>query len=85
MTGMLLVIVGSLPALLLFLILALGRYPGVRQLEEARRRLSRTRRTRHGIASPPPRPGLVIELSRAGVLIARSLAKRGPPAAAHCH
>jgi uncharacterized protein YcnI len=64
------------PALLLLLPLALGRYPG----ERLRLALVRPRRlARPASLAPPPRPASLIPLPRGGALLASSRAGRAPP------
>jgi hypothetical protein len=65
-----------LPALALTLLLGARRYPGERILVA----LARARRWRHPASAPPaPRPH--VAFPRGGLLLARSLAVRPPPAA----
>ena len=71
-------LLGSLPAILAFGVLSVGRYPGAASLD----RLIAGRRARSRISrepAPPPRRPVRALLSRGGSLIASSLAKRPPP------
>jgi hypothetical protein len=71
---------GALPALLAFVLLFAGHYPGARQLDRlivaARRANPRVRLA----ARPAPRRPIRTRMGRGGVLIGSSLAKRPPPA-----
>jgi len=68
------------PLLLLVVpILALGRAPGIETLDRIRERLAEPRRRpRNGSAAPTP-AGFRFCIPRTGLLLANSLAKRGPP------
>jgi hypothetical protein len=69
------------PALLLLLPLAAGRYVGAERLVRLARRLPRAVRRR--VARPALRRRLALRAQpRGGLLIAVSLARRGPPASA---
>lgn len=66
--------------LLLALILKAGRPPGLAALERVRSRVASARRpaSRHGL----PRPRIFVpSFLRSGLLLANSLAERGPPRA----
>ncbi len=71
-------LLGALPAILAFGVLACGRYPGAARLDaliagrRARPRISRE-------PAAPPRRMVPVRHSRGGGLIAMSLAKRPPP------
>jgi hypothetical protein len=71
---------GALPALLAFVILFAGHYPGARHLDRlivaARRARPRARLAPRRI----PRRPIRARVRRGGALIASSLAKRPPPA-----
>jgi hypothetical protein len=71
-------VLAALPALLAFALLFAGRYPGADRLD----RLIRGRCARPAAYAParPPRLRTVSHSWRGGELIARSLAKRPPPA-----
>jgi hypothetical protein len=71
------VLVSIAPLLLLVAALALGRYPGERAL--ARARVARPRRRAPSCTGGPVRAPLA--LVRGSLLVASSLAGRGPPAA----
>jgi hypothetical protein len=67
------------PALVLLVVLALRRYPGERVLTVLTARAGGNR-ARAGTSSQPP-PSADIASPRGGLLLARSLAVRPPPAA----
>jgi hypothetical protein len=69
------------PALLLWALLALGRYPGEALVARLSRRPSRSRRRN----TPPPAhgPAPARRVAAPRNLLARSLAGRAPPLAAH--
>jgi hypothetical protein len=71
---------GALPALLAFVVLFAGHYPGADRLDRlilaARRYDSRKRAS----SRRTPRLPIFVLISRGGSLIATSLAKRPPPA-----
>jgi hypothetical protein len=71
---------GALPALLAFVLLFAGHYPGATRLDRmivaARRSAARSRAT----SRPAPRRPIRARVRRGGALIASSLAKRPPPA-----
>jgi hypothetical protein len=71
----------ALPALLLLLPLAAGRYVGSERLVRLARRVPRPRLPRGARAVARRRPALR-PAPRGGLLIAVSLARRGPPASA---
>jgi hypothetical protein len=68
-----------LPALTLALVLLARRYPGERALLALRGERRAVRRRRAPLRVPTPRPAVLI-LARGGLLLARSLAVRPPPA-----
>ena len=68
------------PALLLLGLLAAGRYVGSERLERIARRVPRPWPRLRARSAPRRRPGLR-PCARGGLLIAVSLARRGPPAA----
>jgi hypothetical protein len=70
----------AVPALLLLLLLATGRYVGSERLVRLVRRLPRPRR-RTGARVVVRRRSAFRPSPRGGLLIALSLARRGPPAA----
>ena len=76
-TGLLLVT----PAIVLAIVLLLGRYPGEELLARALRR-ARPRRRRRGT-----RPAWIAPVRRiaGGLLLGRSLAGRAPPRCLSCH
>lgn len=79
MSTLLTVVLGSLPALLLFAALAFGRYPGERALEKLRESTAGPA-GRHGSAQPrKPHHLHVPHAIRGGRLIATSMAGRAPP------
>jgi hypothetical protein len=69
------------PALLLLLPLAVGRYVGSERLVRLARRVPRPRLT-HGARAVARRRPALRAAPRGGLLIAVSLARRGPPASA---
>jgi hypothetical protein len=70
------------PLLLLVLpILALGRAPGIETLERLRERIAQPRRHRPTSSDSPARAGFNLFTPRTGLLLANSLAERGPPPA----
>jgi hypothetical protein len=69
-----------LPALTLALVLLARRYPGERTLLALRRRPPRVRWPRPRSNAPLAPPVVVLLIARGGLLIARSLAVRPPPA-----
>src|SRR4051812_8811639 len=71
----------AVPALLLLLPLAAGRYVGSERLVRLARRVPRPRLRRGTRAAVLRRPVLRV-VPRGGLLIAVSLARRGPPASA---
>jgi hypothetical protein len=71
----------AVPALLLLLPLAAGRYVGSERLVRLARRVPRPRLPRGARAAARRRPALRVA-PRGGLLIAVSLARRGPPASA---
>jgi hypothetical protein len=71
----------AVPALLLLLPLAAGRYVGSERLVRLVRRVARPWR-RHAARSAIRRPPALRPGPRGGLLIAVSLARRGPPASA---
>lgn len=73
------ILLGSLPALLLFAALAFGRYPGARALDRLRES-TKNPAPRHGSAPPrKPRHLHVPHAIHGGRLIAVSMAGRAPP------
>jgi hypothetical protein len=70
------------PAMFVFLLLCLGRYPGERMLAALSRSPRRSRRSKARAA--PPRVPLDMR-PRVGRLLARSLAGRAPPLVALRH
>jgi hypothetical protein len=71
---------GALPALLAFVLLFAGHYPGANGLDRliiAARRVSSHSRA---VSRPAPRRPIRAGIGRGGALIASSLAKRPPPA-----
>ena len=71
-------VLAALPALLAFALLFAGRYPGADRLE--RLISGRCARPAAYASAPAPRLPTVSHAWRGGELIARSLAKRPPPA-----
>ncbi len=69
-----------LPALTLALALLARRYPGARALLALRARRPQIRWPRPHSSSAPLTPRLALTTARGGLLIARSLAVRPPPA-----
>ena len=76
------VLLFMVPALLLALPLALGRYLGEESLGRLRERIAAPRPRRVPASGRAPRPHAALALPRGGALIAFGLATRPPPAPA---